>query len=141
SLPGGGSVIFHVSLVAGSRKIQRAAGCHRIDGPGNEAVLERRLVGIPDVVHDDVTAITAKVENVLRETGLAVYRGGEVQLRSGRQVMDDLQHGRSFTRAAPRLSRQHLHVPQITRVLRTGQIIYAVGQYSHLNALPRHAER
>ena len=61
------------------------------------AVLERRLHEIDDVVDDDVAAGGAQRRGCccakLRDRR---ERGREVQLRAGREVVDDLEHRRAF---------------------------------------------
>src|SRR5205823_10999665 len=98
ALPGSGSIVLHIAVVARGREIQRTACGHAIDRLRNDAVLKWRFIKIIDIVNNDVAAVAAEVQNVLGETGFAVIRRGEVKLSAGSQVMNDLQHGGAFAR-------------------------------------------
>ena len=135
TFPRARSVVALVPRVGGGRKIEGTRGGHGVHCLCKRAILEGRLIEIADVIHDDVAAGRAQIENVLRKTRDAIERRGEEKLRPGRQVRDDLEHGRSFPR--PRhaaLSRQHGHGWQIAVRLRGGQKIDAVRENADLHA-------
>jgi hypothetical protein len=114
------------AAVAGRRKKQRARRGHVIDGQSNRAVLERRLREVNHVIHNDAAARRMKIPDVLRETGDTAKRGRKVQLRAGRQVVNDLQHGRALSIADSGLARQNRHVRQFPRRLRLSKVVHAV---------------
>src|SRR5439155_13730661 len=67
SFPGAGGPRIEIAPVAGGGEIKSSASSDGIHSLGDGAVLERRLVGIAEVIYNDVAAVAAKVEDVLGE--------------------------------------------------------------------------
>ena len=134
ALPGARRAVVQVPGVAGRREVEAAVGGRRVDSPGDDVVLERRLPEVDDVVDDDVRPGRAQRLDVLGEPRLATERRREVQLGPRREVVHDLQHRRALV-ALPRLTRQHRHPGrQVARRLPLGQAVGAVRQHADADA-------
>jgi len=100
----GGCLISLVLEVARRRKIADVVvGDDAVNGLGNRAFLIKGFVKVKNVVGDDLRIALRRIRqvlDVLGEAELAVIRRGKIQCRSGRDVMDDLQHGPALIRAA-----------------------------------------
>ena len=127
ALPGAGRAVVQVAVVAARGKEEAAVRDRRVDALDHDAVLQVRLVQVPDVVDDDVRPRLAQRLDVLGEPRLPARRGREVQIGARREVVHDLEHRRPLV-AAPRLPRQHRHVlRQVARALPVGERADAVG--------------
>ena len=119
-------------------------GDDRVHGLGDDAVLERRLIEVVDVIHDDVASGRLEGLDVCGEAGLAAERRGEVELGARRDLVDDLQHGRALAGRAVAvvgLARQDGDRSEGACPLGLAQIVHTVGQDADLDAGTRRAER
>ena len=121
--------------VAGGTEMEAAVRDRVVDRPGRRVVLERAFGEVEDVVHDDVRPRLAERFDVRREPLLAAERGGEVEMRARRQIVDDLQHRRPLVPVVARLAGQHRHVGrQVARRLPVRQRLDAVRQHADADA-------
>src|SRR5690606_13981379 len=130
ALPRARSAVFSSSGITGRGNIQRPIRGHGIHRLRDNAILKRRFTEIKNVVHDDLAAVAAQIQNILRKTGIADNPRRKVKLRFRREVVNNLQHRRTLADADSSLSRQNRDVTEIPITLREQKALYAVGQHS-----------
>ena len=126
-----------VARVGCRGEIQRATCRDRVHRLSDRPVLERALSEIRDVIDDDVATVGGRAER--HDVGghrrlAAAEAGGEVERRTRRHVVHDLQHGSAFV-ARPCLARQDGDGGrQVARGLARRQRIHAVRQHADPDA-------
>ena len=114
-----------LALVARGAEVVDAVGRDLVDGVGDHAVGEHRLVEVGDVVDDDVrtagTRLVGEVADVVGEVELPAVGGREAQLRPGRDVVGDLEHPAALVVAAVGVLDHH-HRLRVARVAGAGEV-------------------
>ncbi len=125
ALPGAGGAVVQISLVARRRDVEHPLRAHLVHRRGDAAVLEGRLDEVDHVVDDDLAAARGEIEDVLCEARHPAEGGGETELGTRGEVVDDLEH-RGALVAAPLLPRQDVDRGQLPGRLRVGEGTHAV---------------
>src|SRR3981081_1502777 len=94
-----GTDISVVALISGGRTVNRrmtrqgSAESYGINCLGQEPIGENRIVGIADVIDDDVAVgLRPQSNNIISEVDLANERGSKGEIAMWRQVVNDLAH-------------------------------------------------
>ena len=120
-LPDATGAIGQIAVVAARREEETPVSDRPIDSSGYDAVLKHGFLAVSDVVDDDVGTGLAERLDVLRHPGLASIACREIQLCSGREVVDDLEQRRPLAPLSL-LSRQHRYPGgYVTRCLPVGE--------------------
>src|SRR5262249_8834969 len=110
-------------VVAGRGKVDDAFACNGIDCLRHDAVLEKRLVEVADIVDYDGRAGVGECDDAVGEGGLPVDGGGKGGGRTRGDVVNDLHHGPAFVRERQPLRRPVLHAARfLQNVDGSGQI-------------------
>ena len=129
--------VVDLRLIAGRRVVGHAGLDRRPDRLSNHAVLEERLVEQADVIDDHLRAGVAEAGDGVDEGQLVAEPFGEEEGRTGREVVDDLEHGRPLVAAAcgapepPGDARACGHVAGDDRLR---DVVDAVGDHAHRDA-------
>src|SRR3954454_8458893 len=103
AFPGSRCSVRYIPGIASRGEIQCAVRRNVVHGLSSGAVLENGLVGIENIVDDNVASIgETKSANVVREAGLTVIGGCEEDIGPRRQIVNDFHHAGAFVRSIRR---------------------------------------
>src|ERR1700730_9835253 len=76
---------------------QGSTESYRVDRLGQQTVRENRIVGIADIINNNLTVgLGPQSDNIVSEVDFANKRGSKREIRMWRQVVNDLAHRSSF---------------------------------------------